>query len=241
MEEKPVVCERLVPVAYQWIIPVILGVVLVLIGVITQYIGFVGYIGIIIALMLSMSISSLDKCWDFERAFWHFLPYAVFSAVLIALVILTGLPSLRLLGLTETEITQTSFDLTYGFQTFWVQLAAAVVTGGAPTINFVASIVMYGVAAFMLIYGDRMENAIVMLGGTLMLFAPMILAFTAVLITGVPVGFFSEFAAGFELFGPAGRIVMAIVCIVPDALIISVLMTIERLIPEPVGEGVPEA
>jgi hypothetical protein len=138
--------------------------------------------------------------------------------------------------MTPSEVEHTGYDMTYAFSTFWYQLAAAVVSGGTPTINFTASIVMYGVAAFMMVYGDRMENSIIMLGGTLMCFAPMILAFVTVLLTGVPVGFFSTFASGFSLFGPAGYIIMAIICIIPDALIISVLMTIERLIPEP-GEA----
>lgn len=234
-------CGALLPYWARIVLAATLGMTLILIFLLVPILGYPAYIGIIIALMIGLSISGIEKCWTWKRLVLQLAPYVGFSVVMILVVILTSGGSLQLLGMTPTQQFGIGYDLTYGFTNFWGTLTAAVVSGGVPTINFTASIVMYGVAAFMLVYGDRMENDIIMLGGTLMMFAPMILGFVTVLLTQQPVGFFAIFASGFLLFGPAGVIVMAIICIIPDALIISVLMTIERLIPEPEEVGSPSA
>lgn len=241
MAESMESCGVLLPYWARILIAASLALILIFMFLLVRVVTFIGYIGICVALMVALAVSSLEKCWDWKDITLHLAPYVLYSVVMIAVIVLMSGGSLRMLGVTTTEQQKIGFDLTYGFTNFWFILGAAVVSGGPPTINFAASIVMYGVAAFMMVYGDRMESSIVMLGGTLMCFAPMILAFTTVLLTGIPVGFFALFASGFALYGAAGTIIMAIVCIIPDALIISVLMTIERLIPEPEAGGVAEA
>lgn len=226
-------CELLLRLRWRILLFSSLVVWTLLMQVISAFMGFNFYIVITMILIALTGFLKVTKCWSGRAALSAFLPQ-IFLIILFSMVLIFTSPtSLTVLGIDET----TALDTTFSLETFFGEAYTLALTTvpSATTLSWFAIYLPFyigGLLAF--VAGDSLDMKVVKTLAVVAIFIPVALQMVAAFgaLPGFPGGLLSQFLPTID----TGNIIidsfLGIAGSVLDWLIVGILLSAEKLIPE---------